>query len=160
MEKNKKKYISFEEAKLKLASYCAYQERCHQEVIGKLNELGVYGLEADQILLWLIQENFLNEERFAKAFAGGKFRVLAWGKLRIQRELKQRNISDYCIKRGLEEINEESYLETLKNELRNKMQKTKAKDSRLLQAKVASYLISRGFEPDLVWMELRKEFRN
>jgi len=156
LEKPKKKYVSFQEAKVKLARFCAYQERCHQEVLEKMADLGQYGEERDELLLWLIEENYLNEERFAIAFAGGKFRVLGWGKLRIQRELKLRNISDYCIRKALNELEEGPYLETLNLELQKKWNATKTSDARVKAAKVASYLISRGFEPELVWQALKE----
>ncbi|GAB1448757.1 regulatory protein RecX [Bacteroidota bacterium] len=156
MEKPKKKYVSFQEAKVKLARFCAYQERCHQEVLEKMADLGQYGEERDELLLWLIEENYLNEERFAIAFAGGKFRVLGWGKLRIQRELKLRNISDYCIRKALQELEEGPYLETLNQELQKKWNATKTSDARVKAAKVASYLISRGFEPELVWQAIKE----
>lgn len=119
-------------------------------------DLGQYGEERDELLLWLIEENYLNEERFAIAFAGGKFRVLGWGKLRIQRELKLRNISDYCIRKALNELEEGPYLETLNQELHKKWNATKTSDVRVKAAKVASYLISRGFEPELVWQALKE----
>ena len=99
---------------LKAASYCAYQERCHNEVRNKLADWGVYGLEADQVILQLIELNYLNEERFAVAFAGGKFRVKQWGRLKIKRELKVRGVSDYCIQMAFKEIDADDYFETLK----------------------------------------------
>ena len=93
----------------KLRHYCAYQERCHEEVRTKLLSLKVYGDGLEEIINQLISEDFLNEERFAKAYAGGKFRMKKWGRGKIIQGLKARKISDYCIKQGMSEIPEEDY---------------------------------------------------
>ena len=103
----KKKYYSQEAALLKLQSYCAYQERCHNEVMTKLRDLGVYGDKADEIVAQLITDNFLNEERFAVSYARGKFRIKRWGKIRIRQELKLRQIPEYSIKKAMAEIDAE-----------------------------------------------------
>jgi regulatory protein len=100
---------------LKLQNYCAYQERCHQEVKNKLYELGCNTDTVNDVMVKLIETGFLNEERFAKAFAGGKFRTKKWGRLKIIRELKSRKISDYCIKSGLREIDEDIYIQTMQD---------------------------------------------
>ena len=112
-QKKNKKWLSKEEALKKLQRYCAYQDRCHQEVRNKLINLGVYGQVMEEVIVELIQENFLNEERFAKSFARGKFRIKTWGRNRIRRELKLRAVSDYCIRKGMEEIPDDDYLEAL-----------------------------------------------
>ena len=96
-----KTYLTKEQALQKLKHYCGYQERCHSEVISKLYDLGVYKNEHDEILSTLIQENYLNEERFAIQFVGGKFRLKHWGKIKIKYELKSKQISEYCIKKAL-----------------------------------------------------------
>ena len=98
------------EATKKLEYYCAYQERCHKEVVKKLREMRMIPQVIDQIVAHLIQENYLNEERFARAFARGKFRIKKWGRIRIVSELKQRAISKYNIKAALSEIDEDDYL--------------------------------------------------
>ena len=90
----------------KLKKYCAYQERSHKEVVDKLYKLGLYKNEVDQVLIALIQDDFLNEERFAQAFVSGKFRIKRWGRVKIKSHLKQKHISDYCIKKGMQEIDE------------------------------------------------------
>ena len=92
------------EALKKLQKYCAYQDRCHQEVRSKLLDLGIYGDDLENVMVELIEENFLNEERFARSYARGKFRIKKWGKVRILRELKQRQISAYCIRKGMEKL--------------------------------------------------------
>jgi regulatory protein len=144
------KYISRTDAIIKVASYCAYQERCHNEVKAKLADLGFYGEEANEIMLQMIEQNYLNEERFAKAYAGGKFRVKKWGKLKIKRELKARAISDYCIQLGLKEIDGDLYLLTLQNLAQDKMESLKTKNPFEVKHKVYLYLATRGYESDLI----------
>jgi regulatory protein len=142
------------EAMLKAAAYCAYQERCHQEVEDKLSEWGVYGTDAGEIIIALMEQNYLNEERFAKAFAGGKFRVKRWGRNRIRMELKARKVSDYCIRSGMKEIDEDQYAETLRTLAEDKLSTVKAPGSAAAKAKTAQYLIGKGYEADLVWNTL------
>ncbi len=152
-----KKYYSKSEVLIKAANYCAYQERCHQEVIAKLAELGVYGMDADVMLLKLIEDNYVNEERFAKAFAGGKFRVKQWGRFRIKRELKMRGISDYCIQEALKEIDETDYMNTLKKGVAAKYKSVKAINDLQRKHKTAQYLLTRGFESELIWKCLNEK---
>ena len=108
--------MNIELATEKMKAYCAYQERCHKEVKEKLFKLELYGDDADEIIITLIQDNFLNEERFAKAQVRGKFRIKKWGKERIIRELKFKLISEYNIISALNEIDENEYYTTF-NEL-------------------------------------------
>lgn len=145
------------QARKKLEWYCAYQERCHSEVKEKLYGYGLFPNEVDQIVAYLITENFLNEERFAEAYASGKFRIKHWGKIKIKQGLKQRHISDYCIKKALNAIDGDEYFEVLKKvaEKKNKSIKeikgtTKSQKDYLKKMKLISYLLSRGFENDLV----------
>ena len=106
----------------------------------------------------MISEGFVNEERFAKAFAGGRFRLKKWGRIRIERELVQRQISSYCIKKGLEEIDEEEYIVTLTN-LIDKKSSTLSRDNLFeLKQHTANYLIRKGFEGELVWDILNDKF--
>src|SRR5690606_12644137 len=97
----------------KIKHYCAYQERCHNEVKDKLYGFGLHKNEVEKIISTLIEENYLNEERFAIQFAGGHFRTKSWGRVKIKYELKLRQVSDYCIKKALQQIEEEEYLKTL-----------------------------------------------
>ena len=122
-----KKYFSVEEIKRKLERYCVYQDRCHQEIENKLREFTLIPEARDQIILQLLEHNFLNEERFSKSFARGKFNIKKWGKNRIVNELKRRDISAYNIKTALKEIDEETYLKTLYElaEKRNQLRKEK-----------------------------------
>lgn len=150
MQENKK-YVSREDALQKLQHYCAYQDRCHREVRSKLLTLGIYGEELEEIITELIQENFLNEERFACSFARGKFRLKQWGRNRILRELKMRQISDYCIRKAMEEIKDEDYYQTLQEVLTKKAKTLKDTDTFKRNQKLAQHAIQRGFEPELVW---------
>ncbi len=114
------KYLTKEEALSKLQRYCAYQDRCHKEVRSKLLDLGVRGYDVEDVMASLIEENFLNEERYARSFVRGKFRMKQWGRRKIQQELKMKNISAYCLKKGFEEIEEEEYWQTLMGVLEKK----------------------------------------
>lgn len=112
MMQNKKSF-TVDELQKKMEYYCVYQDRCHQEVERKMNEYQLIPEAKEKILLYLMAHNFLNEERFSKSFARGKFRIKNWGKQRIVRELRVKNISNYNIKSALKEINEEEYLQTI-----------------------------------------------
>ncbi len=153
--KSPTKKLTPNQALLKAAHYCAYQERCQKEMREKLSEWGVWGTDAEEIILQLIEQNYLNEERFARAFAGGKFRIKNWGRVKIKLELKQREISEYCIRKAFEEIDEEIYLQVLKEEVEKKLSSLKDKNILVKKNKTAKYLIGRGFEADLVWETLR-----
>jgi len=97
------------EALKKLERYCAYQDRCHQEVRRKLYDIGLYGEDVDHVMAQLVEDNFLNEERFARSYARGKHKMKRWGRVRIEQELKRRQISPYCIRAGLSELDELDY---------------------------------------------------
>jgi regulatory protein len=150
-----KKYLGKDVALQKLQRYCAYQERCHQEVRQKLLDLGVYGDTLEEVILDLISDNFLNEERFAQSYARGKFRTKNWGRVRIQQELKQRQLTAYCIKKGLQEIDEQEYLGVLKVLLQKKLEEYAPEGEFQAQAKAAQYALRRGFESDLIWQILK-----
>lgn len=156
VDEKKKVKLTPSQALLKAANFCAYQERSHHEVTQRLAEWGIYGIDAQEILLQLIEQNYLNEERFAIAFAGGKFRVKQWGRVKIKQELKMHKVSDYCINKALQEIDEEVYLATLQDEIDKKWQQTKDANVLSKRAKVARYLIGRGFEQELIWNELKR----
>ena len=138
----------------KLQRFCAYQERSHQEVRSKLLKLEVYGDDLENIIAQLISDDFLNEERFAKAFAGGRFRMKGWGRKRIELELKKRAVSSYSIRKALEQIEEGDYLESLSRQAEKKAASLNESDPYIRKNKVARYLIGRGFEPELVWNEV------
>ncbi len=149
--------LSVQQALVRAQKYCAYQERCHQEVKSKLYDWGLYSEDVDNIIVTLIQEDFLNEERFAASFVRGKFRIKKWGRIKILAELGKRNITEYCKKKGLEEIEEEDYLSTLKEVLRRRASQEKEQVPYVRNQKLAAYLYARGFESDLVWKILDEE---
>lgn len=153
-----KKTWTPEVAKQKIAAFCAYQERCQQEVRNRLYERGIFGDQAEELISWLISEGFLNEERFAKAFAGGKFRMKKWGRLKIQRELKIKKVSPNCIKSGLKEIDEDEYFQALSLVLERKANQLKESDDFKRRYKLQQYLIGRGFEQDIVQDALNRFF--
>lgn len=152
----KEKKHSEKEAYVKISSWCAYQERSQQEVRNKLYEFGLKNDVIEEIIFQLIQENFLNEERFAKAFAGGKFRIKRWGRIKIIEGLKQKDVSKNCISIGLEEIPDEDYVATLVYLLEKNMEKFRGeKNTYVKKKKVADSVIRKGFEVDLVWDQLK-----
>ena len=144
------KSYSVDEAKRKLEHYCSYQERCHDEVIQKLKSLNMIPEAIDAIIFHLIENNFLNEERFAISFARGKFRIKQWGRRRIINELKARNISKYNIEIALKQFDEDEYLNAF-NELADK-QWDAINERNILKKKkkVADFLLRKGFESSLV----------
>lgn len=145
---------NIKEAKIKIASYCAYQERCHAEVTNKLYEYGLFRNQVEEIVAWLITENYLNEERFASTFAGGKFRVKKWGNIKIRRALEQKRVSEYSISKALKELDSEDYLNTIKELIGAQQKKIKEQNIYILRNKIARHLISKGFEPEAVWQQL------
>ena len=149
-DQSPKKNWTATEAKGKLESYCAYQERSAWEVRRKLYEKGIQGKPAEDLIEVMFTDGFLNEERFARSFARGKFRLKKWGRTRIIRELKLHEISPSQIQNGLSEIDPEEYYDTLLNQAEKKWEKTKEKDSYKKRFLVIQYLISKGFEQDLI----------
>ncbi len=145
-----------EQALQKLRHYCGYQERCHQEVKEKLYSLGVRKNEHDGIIASLIEDNYLNEERFAIAFAGGKFRMKQWGRVKIKYELKQRQVSEYCIKKALKQIDEKEYLSVLQKLGDDRYASLKAEQYLVRKKKTMDYLLQRGFELELVRQVMEK----
>ena len=146
-----KDVFSVQEALKKIEHYCAYQERCHDEVVQKLRTMKMDADEIDTIIVKLIQDNFLNESRFACSFARGKHRIKFWGKNRIVNELKFRNISQYNINLALKEISNEEYLDTFdKIALRN-WDSIKETNLQKKRKKFCDYLLRKGFESNLIY---------
>ena len=139
------------ELKAAILHYCKYQERCHSEVRNKLYELGCNTPEVEQTIAGLVETGVLNEERFARAFAGGKFRMKQWGREKIKQQLKLRKISDYCIKKAMTEISPEEYEITLNKISSKKIEEIK-KDRSILsrKSKLYRYLVQKGYERDIV----------
>lgn len=152
----KTKGFSIEEIKKKLEYYCVYQERCHKEVEQKMASFNLIPQARELLLLHLLENDFLNEERFAKSFARGKFNQKHWGKKRIVRELEQRNISAYNIKSALQEINENDYVEKImiiakkRNEILTERNLLKRKK------KLFDFLYRKGYETDLIYETISK----
>ncbi len=134
----------------KMRKYCLYRDRCHFDVRSKLIKEKIYGDELEEIISILIEEDFLNEERFAKSFSVGKFRQNKWGRIKIELELKRRKVSSYCIKKGLEEIDEEEYLSVLESLWDKKFKSIDNADLYIKKQKVIRYLINKGFEISLI----------
>src|SRR5688572_21226169 len=151
-----RKRVSSEQALQKLRQFCGYQERCHQDVAEKLFSLGIKSAEQGPIIATLIEENYLDEERFAIAFAGGKFRIKNWGRIKIRHELRQRQVSDYCIKKALQQIDEDEYLATLKKLLIERIESLGPVPPLQQQKKTVDYLVSKGFEMDLILTALTR----
>ena len=146
-----KKRLTKEQALQKLKHYCGYQERCHSEAKEKLFSLGIRKTEQDEIVAQLIEENYLNEERFAIAFAGGKFRIKQWGKIKIRSELKKRRVSDYCINKALKQIGDKEYSQTIKKLAMKYFSSLKAEPEIMRKKKTLDYLMQKGFEGELVY---------
>jgi len=145
-----RKRLTKEQAMQKMRHYAGYQERCHQEVKEKLYSFGLFSREVDEIVSALIEENYLNEERFAETFAGGKFRMRQWGRIRIRYELKQKRVSDYCIRKAMLTIAEEDYLATLKKIAMKKWEALASeKNQYAKKAKAIDYLLQKGYEMEL-----------
>ncbi|MBX2961339.1 MAG: RecX family transcriptional regulator [Cyclobacteriaceae bacterium] len=151
-----KKGITPEEARQKILRYCAYQERSHQEVKNKLYEYGLFTNDVNELIAYLITEGFLNEERFARMFAGGKFRMKSWGRLKITRALEAKGVSKNCIRLGLSEISDEGYSEALIRILEKKNDQALEENLFVRRDRLARYAIQKGYEPDLVWGALKQ----
>ena len=150
-----KKSFTVDEFQKKMEHYCVYQDRCHQEVERKMGEYQLIPEAQEKILLHLMQHNFLNEERFSKSFARGKFRIKNWGKQRIVRELNFRKISSYNIKTALKEINEEDYLQTIYRITENKNNNISEKNIHKRKKKLTDFLLRKGFEYDLIFKTVK-----
>jgi len=149
--------LTKEQALQKLRHYCAYQERCHSEVKEKLYSLGLWKTDVEEAISVLIEESYLNEERFAIQFAGGRFRIKQWGRVKIRYELKQKQVSEYCIKKALAAIDDESYGRTLEKLLEEKKEQLHGEGNIfILRQKLRNYLLQKGYEPDLVNEVIKK----
>jgi len=145
-----KKHYSVEEATLALKKYCAYQDRCHSEVRSKLLSIRIYGDDLEEIISELIEEKYLDEERYARSFVRGKFRIKKWGRNKIVQMLKRKQVSAYCIKKGLEEIDHSEYIQSLKNWIEKKERDYKSDQNAHRKTKVIKFLISKGYEYDFI----------
>lgn len=158
--KEQQQGLSVEEAMKKAAYFCSYQERCHKEVLNKLKNLGMFQQAIDHIMVYLIENNYLNEERFARSFARGKHRMSHWGKNRIVQELKLRDISDYAIKKALKEVDKENYEEHFHQVAEKKWQTLNDSILNNKKRKFMDYLIRKGYEYDLIIKKLNELIKN
>ena len=148
--------FTFEQSLQKIKQYCAYQERCHSEVRDKLYSFGLHQSEVEEAITLLIVENYLNEERFALHFAGGKFRMKQWGKHKIKQALKLRQVGDYCINKALKDIDVREYERTFQKLTKQKLKTLKSeKNIFIKKRKLQNFLLQKGYESDLIHEALR-----
>lgn len=152
MDQMQGKILTKEQVFQKLKHYCGYQERCHNEVKTKAYSLGLRKADVEQLVSKLIEEDYLNEERFAKLFAGGKFRIKQWGRIKIKSELKQKRVSEYCINKAMKEISEKEYLSVINKLAKKRWNALKGKGVNLFvkMTRTRNYLLSKGYESELI----------
>jgi regulatory protein len=135
----------------KIKQYCAYQERCHSEVRDKLYSFGLHKNEVEEIISTLITENYLNEERFAIHFAGGKFRMKQWGKIKIKQALKNKQVSEYCIRKAIKEIDNNDYRQTFFKLAEQKLKTLKQeKNIFIKKRRLQDFLMQKGYETAMI----------
>jgi regulatory protein len=147
---------SVKEAIHKIEHFCAYQERCHDEVVQKLRAMKMDSNEIDEIVAHLIKENYLNESRFACSFARGKHRIKFWGKVRIVNELKFRNISTYNINLALKEITTEEYEANFNTLAERNWNAVKESNGLKKRKKCCDFLLRKGYESNLVYEKVKE----
>lgn len=150
MSMTRRSSLTPEQALQKARHFCAYQERSHSEVKEKLYSFGLYKKDVEAVVSLLIEENYLNEERFAIQFAGGRFRMKHWGRVKIRYELKLKQVSDYCIKKALAAIDEEDYRKTLEKLARDKWEDLEGETGYTRQGKLQEYLVRKGYETEAI----------
>jgi regulatory protein len=160
MENLRRKNLTPEQAYAKAKHYCAYQERCHREAKEKLYSFGLRKDDVETLLSRLIEENYLNEERFAIQFVGGKFRTKQWGRVKISYELKQKGVSPYNIKKAMKEIDEDEYAEVLKKLVDKKWKEYKGSQHIVRQVKTQNYLMQKGYELQLISQAIKESRGN
>jgi regulatory protein len=149
--------LTKEQALQKARHYCGYQDRCHREVKEKLYSLGLWKKDVEEALSQLIEENYLNEERFAIQFAGGHFRNKNWGRVKIGYELKQKQVGEYCIKKALASIDEDAYHQTLEKLATDKWEALTGEENEFARIrKLQEYLWRKGYEPDLAGKVIKR----
>ena len=151
-----KDFFTIKQAIQKLEHYCAYQDRCHEEVIQKLRSMKMDQDEIDQIIVQLIADNFLNEERFACSYARGKHRIKHWGKISYKLELKFRKISQYNINLALKEITTEEYEATFHNLAEQNWESIRESNPLKKRKKFCDYVLRKGFESNLVYEKVKE----
>ena len=157
MQIRRQQQLSLDQALQKARHYCSYQERCHSEVKEKLYGFGLRKSDVEEALSRLIEENYLNEERFALQYTSGKFRIKQWGRIKIKAELKNKQISHYCVIAALDEIDDRKYKETLHRLAVKRWNSIKGEGINLYvkMTKTRDYLLLKGYESNLIAMEIR-----
>lgn len=147
-----------QEAFKKMRSYCIYQRRSHKEVKEKLYALGLWRKDVEEVLSQLIEEQYINEEKFANNYAAERFRRNNWGRMKIQQQLKQRQISEACINAAMKKIDEESYMNNLHSDARQRWDSIKGIGCNLFvkMRKTSDYLLQKGYESKLVYEAIQK----
>lgn len=145
-----KKVLPFEEIKKKMAAYCAYQDRSHSEVEQKLREFMLIPEARDEVLLYLMRENYLNEERFARSYIRGKFRMKEWGRTKIRMHLRQKGVPEKLIDQCMDEIDEDEYITILQKNYQKAYENAKGLQDYQRKMKAVRYCLSRGFEYELI----------
>ena len=158
MRMQTKKTYTLQEATRKLEHYCAYQERCHKEVRQKLQSMHMIPEAIDVIIVHLLEHNFLNEARFAKAYVSGKLRIKAWGRRRLTFELKKKDIGKVNINQALTEIENVEYIEVFNNLADKKADSITGSDKYKKRKKLIDYLLYRGWETHLVYEKAKECF--
>ncbi|GAA4378235.1 regulatory protein RecX [Hymenobacter koreensis] len=152
----KRKTYTPGEALQKIASFCAYQERSHKEVEDKLRSYGLDEEEAGEITIRLVREKLLDDERFARSFVRGKYRLKKWGRRRIRQELKMRGVSEFCIKAGMSEIDGDEYYRNLVELLEKKNALEKESNPHKRRQKLTLYVTAKGYEGEFIQDALRE----
>ena len=140
----------------RIKDYCSIEDKCQLDIIKKMEEWGILKISQDHILEILIKEKYLDEERYSRSYCRGKFRMKKWGKIKIIHALRKKKISKVSITKGLEEINDSEYKIELEKQYQKKKKTTREKNHFIKQKKIATYLISKGYESNLVWDKLKK----
>lgn len=153
-----KKSYTFEEIKQKMLNYCVYQDRCHYEVEQKMRDFLLIPEAKDEILLYLIQERYLDEERFVRSYIRGKFYMKHWGRYKIQLNLKQKQISEKLISRCWDEIDDNDYKKTIRSFIEKQQDSIKEANTFKKKNKIIKFLISKGFEYEVILDVMHEEF--
>ena len=153
----RRKKLTAEQALQRGKLYCAYQERCHAEVKEKLYSFGLFKIDVEKIISQLTENDYLNQERYAMAYARGKFRMKQWGRVKIRYELKQRSVSEHCIKNAINQIDEEEYMKTLEKLAEEKLNELSDETNVLVRRKkVFDYLLQKGYERELIFSFIKE----
>ncbi len=148
--------LTNKEIENKIKIYCSYQDRCHKDVVLKLKDFNIDNKGKNEIISNLIKENYLNESRFCKSFARGKFRIKNWGRIKIKNELKLRDISSYNISLALKEIDDKDYIEKLDSIFKKKLSSLGNINVNIKRKKIFSFLKYRGWENNLIFDKINE----